>query len=201
MNKTLKKSISILLSIILCFASFGVVSYAADTDPLLYTVQDDGTAVVVKCDTDAEGTVVVPSVKTIKGKSYDVVAIGKGAFENCVDVTAISISEGIKTIDSRAFANCTGLTDVYVPQSLTVCQYTAFSGCNIVTVHCYSSNYQFFTVYGLNQNLKIDIIDSEEEDSFLPGSDVGLTSTIVDLVKRIILMLLYFFLNSASNNA
>ncbi len=201
MNKTVKKSISVLLSLIICFACLSVVSFAADSDPLLYSVTEDGTAVVVKCDADAEGTVVVPAVVTIKGKSYDVVTIGKGAFEDCAEVTAISISEGIRTIDSRAFANCTALTDVYVPQSLTICQYTAFSGCEIVTVHCYSSNYQFFTVYGLNQNLKIDIIDSEDEDSFLPGSDAGMTSTIVDLIKRIILMLLYFFMNSASNNA
>lgn len=201
MNKTIKKSISILLSIILSFACFSVVSYAADTDPLLYSVNEDGAAVVVKCKADAEGTVVVPSVKTIKGKTYDVVSIGKGAFENCTDVTAITISEGIKTIDSRAFANCTSLTDVYIPQSLSVCQYTAFSGCETVTVHCYSANYQFFTVYGVNQNLKIDIIDSENGDNPIPGVEVGMTSMIFDLIKRIMLMLLYFFMNSASNNA
>lgn len=201
MNKAFKKSISIILSVIICLGCFSVIGFAAGSDPLLYSVAEDGTATVVKCDTDAEGAIVVPSVKTIKGVTYDVVAVGKGAFENCSDVTSISISEGITKIDSRAFANCISLTDVYVPQSLSVCQYTAFTGCESVTVHCYSSNYQFFTVYGLNQNLKIDIIDSEGEDNLIPGTDVGLTSTIVDLVKRIILMLLYFFMNSSASKA
>lgn len=200
MKKSLKKLISLALTFILCFGCFGIIGFAA-SDVLTYAVTGDGTAEVVKCDEDAEGAIVIPSVVEIKGTSYNVSAIAESAFENCTSVASVSIAEGITSIGSRAFANCTALTDVYVPASLSVCQYTAFNGCGTVTVHCYSSNYQFFTVYGLNQNLKIDIIDSEEESGSIGGSDSGMTISIVEMIKRIILSILYLFLNRSSETA
>ncbi len=190
MKKTLKKLLSVILALTMLSGCFVFSSSAVNSEYLTYTVKDDGTAEVKKCNAAAEGAVVVPSVVTIKKKSYDVTSIGDSAFEGCTEVTSVSISEGIKSIGARAFANCTGLKDVYVPQTLSLCQYNAFSGCGKLTVHCYSSNYQFFTVYGINSNISLDIVDGEDSGS--DGS--GLTGTIVDLIKNIILMILSLFL-------
>ncbi len=190
MKKTLKKLMAVILALTLIFGCFVFSASAVNSEYLTYTVKDDGTAELKKCNADAEGTVVVPSVVTIKKKSYDVTSIGDSAFEDCSKVTSVSISEGVKSIGARAFADCTALTDVYVPQTLSLCQYNAFSGCGKITVHCYSSNYQFFTVYGINSNLSIKIVDGEEADS--EGS--GMTGTIIDLIRNIILMILSLFL-------
>ncbi len=187
MKKLFKKTLSIIIAAVICVSCLCVTGFAAD-EKLTFKVKD-GTAYLAKCDASAEGTVVVPSVVKIKNKSYDVTSIGESAFEDCDKVTAISISEGIISIGSRAFANCDKLTDVYVPQSLSICQYTAFTGCGTVTVHCYSSNYQFFTVYGLSENVNVDIVDGEDSQS----SGSGLTGTIINLIKKILLAILSIF--------
>ncbi|MBQ8504188.1 MAG: leucine-rich repeat protein [Clostridia bacterium] len=199
MNKTLKKSLSIILATLLCFSCFAVTGFAATQGALTFEVTD-GSAVLTACDVNASGAIVVPSVVEIKGKSYNVKAIGDSAFAGCTKITSVSIAEGITSIGSKAFANCTALTDVYVPQTLSICQYTAFSGCGTVTVHCYSSNYQFFTVYGLSENVKIDILDSEEE-SGSAGTSSGLTNTIVELIKRILVAILSLFMGKSTQTA
>lgn len=190
MKNTLKKLIAVILALTVISGCFVFSSSAVNSEYLTYTVKEDGTVELKKCSTKAEGAVVVPSVVTIKKKSYDVTSIGDSAFEKCSKVTSVSVSEGIKSIGARAFADCTALTDVYVPQTLSLCQYNAFSGCDKITVHCYSSNYQFFTVYGINTNISIKLIDGEESDS--EGS--GLSGTIVDLIRGIILAILNIFL-------
>lgn len=200
MKKIFKKSVSVFLVLVLSLCMFSIIGSAASKSDLVYTVEN-GSATLVKCDQNAKGTVVVPSVATIKGVAYNVTSIGAGAFENCAEITSISLAEGIKTIGSRAFANCVSLEDVYVPESLTFCQYTAFNGCASVMLHCYSSNIQLFTVYGINVNLKLDVIDSED-DSILPGgssgsSDSMLANTIVDLIRKIIVAILNLFINFA----
>ncbi len=193
MKNKFKKFMSVILALTLISGCFIFSVSAANSEYLTYTVKDDGTAELKKCNAEAEGTVVVPSVVTIKKKSYDVTSIGDSAFEDCSKVTSVSISEGVKSIGACAFADCTALTDVYVPQTLSLCQYNAFSGCGKITVHCYSSNYQFFTVYGINSNLSIKIVDGEEADS--EGS--GMTGTIIDLIRNIILMILNLFLKAS----
>lgn len=190
MKKTLKKLVAVLLAltVIAGFFTFGVS--AVNSEYLTYTVKEDGTAELKKCSADAEGAVVVPSMVTIKKKSYEVTSIGDSAFEGCNKVKSVSISEGVKSIGARAFADCVALNEVYVPQSLSLCQYNAFSGCGKVTVYCYSANYQFFTVYGINSNLSIVIVDSEDSGA----DESGMAGTIVDLIRGIILAILNIFL-------
>ena len=192
MKKTLKKLVAVILALTLLTGCFAFSISAADSNGLTYIVKEDGTAELKKCSKETEGAVVVPSVITLKKKTYDVTSIGDSAFEGCSKVTSVSISEGIKSIGARAFADCTALKDVYVPQTLSLCQYNAFSGCGKVTVYCYSSNYQFFTVYGINSNISIKIVDGEDAGS--DGSEM--TGSIIDLIKKIILMILSMFLGS-----
>ncbi len=200
MKCTFKKSLSVILASIIILSCFGVVCSAAGSDALTYIVKSDGTAGVKECSETAKGSVVIPAIVKIKGKSYDVTSIENNAFENCKDITTVSIAEGITSIGSKAFSNCTALTDVYMPESLVICQYTAFNGCETVTIHCYSSNYQLFTVYGINANLNIDILDSEGNG--ISGSgDSGITEAIVNLIKKIILAILSLFMTSGTQKS
>ncbi len=198
MKNTIKKTLAIILTFVMSFSVFTFVCSAASSY-LTFTVDADGYAVLSKCSTKASGDIVVPAIAEISGKAYEVKSIGDNAFAGCVNVTSISIAEGITSIGSKAFLNCTALADVYIPQSLSLCQYNAFSGCESVTVHCYSSNYQFFTVYGINQNVNIDILDAEQDSSSSSGS--SMTTMIINIIKKVILAILSIFTGGTAKTA
>ena len=42
------------------------------------------------------------------------------AFENCTELTSITIPGSVTEISERAFAGCTGLTSIIIPDSVTV---------------------------------------------------------------------------------
>ena len=195
----MKKLLSVVLSVVLAFSAFGVVAYAEEvTEPFVFEVNEEGYAVLVSCDPSVEGEVMIPAVTEIDGEFYEVKYIGENAFDGCELITLIELSNGIEQIGDMAFLNCTALKDLYIPETLLFCSYTAFNGTEGVTVHCYSSNYQFFTVFGVIQNLRIDIIDSTGDDFDVGIGGIGsidLMNPIVLAVKRIIQLILYFFLN------
>lgn len=199
----MKKLLSVVLSIVLAFSAFAVVAYAEEeTEPFIYSVDAEGYATLDYCDPSVEGAVMIPAFIEIDEKIYEVKYIGENAFKGCELITTIELSEGIEQIGDMAFLNCSALTDVYIPESLVFCSYTAFNGTVGVVVHCYSTNYQFFTVFGVIQSLKIDIIDSDGDDLDLDigmgmGSlgSVDLTNVIILAVKRIIQLVLYFIIN------
>ncbi len=57
-------------------------------------------------------------------------AIGEAAFENCSNLTSITINDGITSIGKYAFYNCGGLANITIPNSVTNIGYQAFYGCN-----------------------------------------------------------------------
>ena len=58
--------------------------------------------------------VIIPS--TIDGKN--IVGIGKGAFQHCITIEYLRISEGIRYIEDGAFFDCSALKSCLLPQSL-----------------------------------------------------------------------------------
>lgn len=201
----MKKFISFILSVVLCFSAVSVVAYAEEaTSPLTFDIDEEGYAVLVSCDKAAEGAIVVPAVAEIDGEIYEVKYVGDSAFEGCELITSIELSEGIEQIGDFAFLDCTALTDLYIPETLLFCSYTAFNGTVGVTVHCYSSNYQFFTVFGIIQSLRIDIIDSTGDNFDINFGDnelgsIDLMNTIILAIKRIVQIVLFYFLNSGDD--
>ena len=86
----MKKILSFILAIILCFGCFSVAGFAAFTKGVLtYEINSDGEAFVTACNKNASGIVVVPSVVSINGGTYSVVGINDIAFENCVNIKEI----------------------------------------------------------------------------------------------------------------
>lgn len=186
MLKSLKKSISVLLCVVLALSALSVFSFAASD--LKFSVDEFGRARLDSCNKSVSGVVKVPAKVTIDSKTYDVKSIGDEAFMGCVNITAIEIAEGVTTIGNRAFKNCTSLERLDVPASLISCQYDAFDGCGQVTVNCYKSNYQFFTVYGFADNLIINVLDGD-----LDEEETKTANSIIDLIKAIFAKILAFF--------
>ncbi len=183
----MKKIIKIFLAFVLAvFTAFSAcsVSLAADASKVLsYEVTSDGYAVVADCDEKAKGVVEIPSKVTINGKSYNVKYIGDKAFDKCSLVTDIRIPEGVTGIDNFAFRNCTALENVYIPESVAMCQYDAFDGCDKMTIHCYTSNYQFFSIYGVVYDIEVKIIDEQLEDA---DKDETTSAGETDFIARFI---------------
>ncbi|MBQ4207570.1 MAG: leucine-rich repeat domain-containing protein [Clostridia bacterium] len=179
MKKQLQSALCALLALVL-LASVCCVPALAASD-LSYKVTEYGYAMVTRCSESATGTVKVPATVKLDGKTYDVKFIGEKAFENCKYVEEITIAEGVTQIGSKAFKNCESLRTVSIPRTLTSCEYDAFEGCENVTVNCYSSNYQFFSVYGLSKNIQVRVLDKHTDEQ-----DTKNMNALGDFIKRII---------------
>ena len=93
---------------------------------------DDATleATVVAKDPLYSGAITVPATVEFDAKTYDVVEIGGSAFKDCVDLTSITLSEGLKSIGFDAFWNCDKLTTITIPSTVTKISPYAFEDCD-----------------------------------------------------------------------
>ena len=201
MNIKIKRLLSLTLALFLLAGCFSISSAAADAKAVLeFRVSDDGYAVVTECDTAAKGVLSVPDKATVNGKTYYVKYIGDRAFDKCKKLTEIKLPEGVTAIGSAAFRNCTGLREVFIPESLVRCELDAFDGCSDVTVHCYTSNYQFITLCGTYSDITVDIIDVDnipqednsdsDEDNL---EDLGFIGRFISALKTLIKSIMNYF--------
>lgn len=65
--------------------------------------------------------------------SEPITAIGDFAFNNCPNLTSITIPEGVTLIGLKAISQCSNLTDVTIPNSVTTIRVWAFSYCSSLT--------------------------------------------------------------------
>ena len=79
------------------------------------------------------GNVVIPESAVYKGISYSVTSIGSMAFNNCSDLTSVTIPNTVTSIDVSAFSYCSGLTSITIPSSVTSIGYWAFDNCRGLT--------------------------------------------------------------------
>ena len=76
---------------------------------------------------------VIPASFTIDGVDCPVWNIANEAFKGISNITKVTISEGIRKIESRAFQNCPDLTGVMIPSTVTEIGNSAFMGCAQLT--------------------------------------------------------------------
>lgn len=75
------------------------------------------------------GSVVIPEKVTYMGVTYDVVVVGRSAFEACDKLTSVVIPNSVRMIQSSAFYKCFALKNVSIPDSLSVIDSYVFAGC------------------------------------------------------------------------
>jgi hypothetical protein len=75
--------------------------------------------------------VTIPAAITYEGKQYPVTAIQDQAFRDCVGITGMTLSEGLKTIGKQAFRNCRhkNFTTLTIPSTVTEIGEEAFRYC------------------------------------------------------------------------
>lgn len=149
------KQIKLILALGLLVAGLGAQAQTQVNGVWYYLDSPKGEAMVVVPPTGTySGDIEIPSTFGISSKNYAVVAIGEKAFENCDELTSVSIGEEVKTIHEgafygcdnlatvtfnegskleeicyQAFANCYALKEIELPASLKKLRAYAFSSC------------------------------------------------------------------------
>ena len=121
MNK--KRFIAAILAVIMVLTLIPVSALigSAATD-WEYTEREDGTIMLTKFTGTATGDLVVPA--TVDGKS--VYGIDKEVLYAKINLTSITVSEGIEYIGDFCFGACTKVTAVTLPSTLTTLGNCAF---------------------------------------------------------------------------
>ena len=132
----MKQTYTKVLTFIACLLC-GMSAIAADfvVDGISYLKKTDSTVWVSKTDGSYtySGDIVIPSTITVNDSTFSVVAIASYAFQNCTEVTSLSIDEGINSIYDFSFSGCSSLASVKLPESLTILGNWCFTGCSSLT--------------------------------------------------------------------
>lgn len=108
-------------------------------------IKDTDSYSIVKKIIDTEADVTIPN--TYKGKSVTTIDIL--AFQNCYNLTNVTIPDSITTIGFQAFNSCPNLTNVTIPNSVTHISDDAFSWCmNLSNIFVDENNEHYQSIDG-----------------------------------------------------
>jgi hypothetical protein len=94
-------------------------------DNISYEITDEG--VVVVSGENSSGAVVIPAIIEYNGQTYQVTAIGEGAFKGNTAITSVSIDNGITKIGASAFEGCSNLTEIVLGSDIASIGERAFA--------------------------------------------------------------------------
>ena len=110
--------------------------------------------------------IVIPS----RHNGLPVIYIGERAFDNCADVTSITIPDSVTNIGSFAFYDCTSLTSITIPNSVTKISQDAFHFC---------TSLKSVYITDIESWLKISF-ENSYSTPFCNGADLYLSDKLVD---------------------
>ena len=99
-------------------------------DVLEYELDEDSkTAIVCSCNQEASGEIIIPKTIVRDGEIYSVTKINSFAFEECWDITSITIPDSVTKINDSTFGY-TALTSIVVDSNNKV--YDSRNNCNAI---------------------------------------------------------------------
>ena len=149
-----------------------------------------------------DGDIVIPSSVEYQGVTYKVVAIGNSAFreeeqdwnfEPWSTLNSVTISEGIKKIDSSAFSDCVVLKKLILPSTIEYIGSNAFNECRSIESFEMPNNvkkiekYTFWRCKGL-KNINLGNVAEIDYGAFGQCSilqSITLPNCIISLGERV----------------
>ena len=126
-----------------------------------YPVDDEDNFIPWQGYEQPKGSVTIPEAVEYGGRRFAVTALEEFAFDNCDEVTGVSIPAGVTAIEGWAFWGCTSLETIDLPEGLTTIGYSAFCYCSSLTDIKFPStlttidDYAFLGVESLGPNVII----------------------------------------------
>ena len=96
-------------------------------DGITYRINEKE-AVVAAADSSLTEANILSSVE-FEGNQYPVIKINSSVFSDNMNLTAVTLPEGLVEIGAYAFRECQNLASVTLPESLTTLDHSAFSSC------------------------------------------------------------------------
>lgn len=124
--KKITRATAIFLACLIAFCSMAFVNASASTDLKISINSDDGYAYVSDCSERASGVIEIP--ETYSG--FPVTAIYENAFQNCGQITEITVPASITRIGANAFDTCTSLKKVVISNASCEIGAAAFAYCS-----------------------------------------------------------------------
>ena len=113
---------------------FSAVAPSGQTLYYSYTDGVNGNSVYVTSGSPKpKGVLTIPSSVRNGSRDYTVTCIGGYAFQDCSNLTSVTIPNSVISIGFDAFTYCSGLTSVSIPNSVTSIGGHAFQGCSNLT--------------------------------------------------------------------
>lgn len=140
MCKRILSSILLIAVVLHCMALMPITTAADTEEGYTYTVSN-GAAKITSG--PKSGHIVIPS--TLGG--YPVRTIGQFAFENCTDLTGVTLPSTLTLVDYKAFIGCSNLMEIVIPDSVTKIGDYAFFGCESLVSVTFGENVERINMY------------------------------------------------------
>lgn len=122
----------------------------------------DDRKTLIRCPKDFQGEYIIPNHVTL---------IDYGAFEQCKELTIVSIPNSVTEIGYATFKDCVVLSDVLIPDTVTIVGGEAFTGCTSLTSIIIPDS---VTIIGLDAFChceKLETIKLSANIANIPGND------------------------------
>ena len=100
---------------------------------LYYYLDFSSMEAIIAPDNSYSGSLVIPEKLYSRYGTFTITGIYASAFENCDDLTSVTIPNSITSIGNFAFSSCSGLTSITIPNSVKSIGDNAFSSCTGLT--------------------------------------------------------------------
>ena len=189
MRKTWVKILVPVLVLALVFTGvhFAVTGNNRPADTTFTFAVEDGNAVLTGSADALSGAVMLPD----EVEGYPVTGIGENAFQNCEDVTAFFLPDGITSIGAYAFENCSALAQMILPEGLVSIGEGAFWKCaslRSVTVPISVTEIGKCAFYKCDslQSLIVPGVDTPVTGIFNISLDIGQTIAISNPARTVL---------------
>ena len=186
LGKDVLNVVLLLLFTIVCSSSMPASKNWFSVNNLYYTIVPNTDNVSVRRSENKEygnlEKIVIPSKVSYLGKTYNVIGIGYGAFQNCEQLKEVQLPNTILEIANSAFAVCKNLKSIVIPEKTKSIGDRAFSSCYSLNKVVLPKRMEDLGSYAFAECTKL-------EEITIPEGIKGLTSTFYGCtsLKRVLL--------------